>query len=53
MAVTLVVSGMVPFTELAKSAPISNAFESVHLKWATYIINVVRRPLLALPTLLS
>ncbi len=43
MGVTFVVSGMVDYTITEKqSAPLSWVFKEVGLKWATYIINVVR-----------
>ncbi len=43
MAVTMVVSGMNDYTDTIKhSAPLSYVFQATHLKWATYVINVVR-----------
>ena len=42
LSVTVVLSGMVNFVTIADvAAPISFAFQSVGLSWATHVINVV------------
>ena len=40
VAVVAVLTGMVPYTEINKDAGVSDAFKSVGLKWADFIISV-------------
>jgi basic amino acid/polyamine antiporter, APA family len=40
IAVTLVLTGMVPYNEIDKDAPIAMAFQRVHLDWAQLIISL-------------
>ena len=45
LAITLVMAGMVAFVDVAdKAAPISYAFQTAGLGWATHVINVVSEP---------
>ncbi len=38
-AVGLILTGMVPWQDIAKEAPLASAFETVKLGWAKYIVN--------------
>jgi APA family basic amino acid/polyamine antiporter len=40
IAVTIVLTGMVPYTEIDKNAPIAAAFERAGLRWAQFIISL-------------
>ena len=40
IAVTIVLTGMVPYTEIDKDAPIAAAFERAGLRWAQFIISL-------------
>ncbi|HEV7223345.1 MAG TPA: amino acid permease [Pirellulales bacterium] len=40
IAVAAVLTGMVPYNEIDKDAPVSGAFEAIGLKWAQFLISV-------------